>query len=483
MSGSWQWVALPADTIQSRPCDKDKQSTDGASQATYASSSKDWDIHYHLGGTGPWIRHLDRAISHDLSPPAGCKIDQVHVLSRHNERYPMSKRCKVMTDLIAKLKKGQTFGSLAFVRDWAPFFDDAEKSSLLTRDGCHCGHDRARQTGLKFAKQYQDLLNENKASKIAMRASDCKGHRVLHTAEGVAKGMFGACWEDFISLAVIEKKHENGANTLKPSTTCINYRQDHQYGHSLGLRKLEEFQKVYAKPISKKLSKLVKDEASNSYQLTPEEIFTMQEMCGFETIVRGLDSPWCNVFNQAEWENFEYARDVYHFYRSGPGNKYSKILGAPWMRATLNLLADKESTNGPMFLSFSHDTDITTVLSLLEVLGDGTEKLPTHCLPSTRKWKTSQILCMGGRMILERFVRHEQREKEFFVRLIINDAVVAIPGCDNGPASSCPLPSFLNIMRTRLAWIQDFTKACGSPPGAPNDVKFLRQPCNRLREG
>lgn len=47
-----------------------------------------------------------------------------------------------------------------------------------------------------------------------------------------------------------------------------------------------------------------------------DEIYSMQEMCGFETIVRG-SSRWCDVFTREDWRKFEYARDVIHFYRSG----------------------------------------------------------------------------------------------------------------------------------------------------------------------
>ena len=63
----------------------------------------------------------------------------------------------------------------------------------------------------------------------------------------------------------------------------------------------------------------------------------MQGMCGFETMVRG-QSPWCNVFNSDEWKDFEYARDVNHYYTAGPGNKYAGVMGWPWMNATAELM-------------------------------------------------------------------------------------------------------------------------------------------------
>ena len=63
----------------------------------------------------------------------------------------------------------------------------------------------------------------------------------------------------------------------------------------------------------------------------------MQEMCGFETLVRG-SSPWCDVFSHEDWRNFEYARDVIHYYRAGSGNPFGAVMGWLWLNATANLL-------------------------------------------------------------------------------------------------------------------------------------------------
>ena len=75
----------------------------------------------------------------------------------------------------------------------------------------------------------------------------------------------------------------------------------------------------------------------------------MQQLCGFEILVRGR-SPWCDVFTAAEWSAYEYARDVLHFYRSGPGNKYATVMGTLWLNATARLLEHGPSA-GPFFFS------------------------------------------------------------------------------------------------------------------------------------
>ncbi len=75
----------------------------------------------------------------------------------------------------------------------------------------------------------------------------------------------------------------------------------------------------------------------------------MQEMCGFETLARG-SSPWCDVFTHEDWLNFEYARDVIHYYRAGPGNRFGAPMGWLWLNATASLL-EKGPDAGKLFFS------------------------------------------------------------------------------------------------------------------------------------
>lgn len=75
----------------------------------------------------------------------------------------------------------------------------------------------------------------------------------------------------------------------------------------------------------------------------------MQELCGFETLVRG-NSPWCDAFHHKDWLNFEYARDILHYYRAGPGNRFALAMGWLWLNATARLLEIGPSA-GKLFFS------------------------------------------------------------------------------------------------------------------------------------
>ena len=162
---------------------------------------------------------------------------------------------------------------------------------------------------MKLRTRYEHLLAQSSGKKTTFWASDCK--RVIQTARYFGLGFFGLDSEATASLKVIPETDDLGADTLTPGDTCLKYGDDLRQGHDLGAAMLAAFQATYLGAISDRLAK------DNPEMVFGDgEIYSMQEMCGFETIVTGA-SPWCAVFTHADWENFEYARDVVHFYRAG----------------------------------------------------------------------------------------------------------------------------------------------------------------------
>ena len=56
----------------------------GILRTTVCSGSKaeSWDLFYHLGGNGPWIPKAQSTTVPDEPLPAGCIVDQVHMVRR-----------------------------------------------------------------------------------------------------------------------------------------------------------------------------------------------------------------------------------------------------------------------------------------------------------------------------------------------------------------------------------------------------------------
>ncbi len=263
-----------------------------------------------------------------------------------------------MLDLFKRLQEAEEanitlYGDLAFATDWKFFTSTpADHFESLVSTGVYAGTLEAFETGVKLRTRYKDLLDNTLADgPLSFWASDSE--RVIDTARYFAAGCFGIDWKDLANLHIIPETADLGADTLTPGRTCRRYRENtDEFGHDYGYRMMDAIRSVYEPAIVDRLA-----EHNPEFLFTEHEIFTMQLMCGFETIAKDA-SPWCDVFTQEEMESFEYARDVIHYYRAGPGNPYSASLGWLWLNATANLLRDGPEV-GQMFFSLYVSQPIT----------------------------------------------------------------------------------------------------------------------------
>jgi acid phosphatase len=372
-------------------------------------------------------------------------------------------------------------GSLEFVNTWAYFTDSVTPEfEDLTTSGPYAGTLEAFTTGQRLREHYKHLLSVRQPTHFW----SCNSPRDIATAEWFANGFFGLNWttSQVAKLHIIPETSDRGADTLTPSDTCLRYIEDKTSGHDQGYSKLALWQDKFTKPIAHRLSA-----ENGGFAFSDMEIYSMMEMCGFEILVRG-ESPWCEVFTKDEWLDFEYARDLLHFYRAGPGNKYAGAMGWLWLNATQSLLL-QEGTGG-VYFSFVHDSDIVLMLATLGIYNgdellerkqnerevDGLSYLPTDSIVSNRSWRTSDLVPMGGRIIVERLNCRKSTsmdQSRAYIRLVINDGITAIgDSYRNGMAT---LESFQQLLHDRGEVVGDFREICGLNDSAPNSITFLHQ--------
>ncbi|PVI06004.1 phosphoglycerate mutase-like protein [Periconia macrospinosa] len=445
--------------------------TNGLGAGAMGSRPTDWNLFYHLGGVGPWVEKNIDVIEGGISPPDGCEVEQIHMMARHAERYPTKKVGKRIKNLVERMQNsGLEFKhELAFFNDWELFWTHDSQIEKLTSTGPFAGTLSAFTTGVRLRTRYQQLLSRAQYQFPVTRFWASDSQRVIDTARYFATGFFGYDWQKIADLEIISEASSLGADTLTPGDTCLAYVEDVEGGHDNGYTMLDQFRPIYLDGTMKRIL------ANNpGLELTHDDVYAMQEMCGFETTVRG-SSPWCHVFTQEDFLGFEYARDILHYYRAGPGTKYSAAMGWLWLNATVNLMLQGPEA-GPLFFSFVHDGDIAPMITALGILTDD-EHLPVTHIKHDRKWRKSQVSPMGGRSIFE-VMSCKVKDKDKvsrFVRLNINDGITVIPDCDEGPGKSCALDKFVRRTRRMGEEFGDFREKCGLDQEAADRITFLHQ--------
>jgi acid phosphatase len=314
-------------------------------------SDQAWNIHHHLGGNGPWISNADEN-NNDIRTPTGCEIEQVHILSRHAERYPTMKAGGRLLDLLIRLHRSDVMmvGDLEFANDWKFFTSDPMRDfDQLTRSGPYAGTLAAFTTGVRMRTRYGHLLDQHFSTRQLLNLWAGDSQRVIETAEHFAAGLLGLGWKSRAILHIVPEEPSTGGDTLTPGKACLNYIQDVQNGRESGYAALATFTDTAFAATAARLSKFIKTTSSQNFKLSTVDVYAMQELCGFEILTRG-SSPWCDIFTKDEWERFAYARDLLHFYRAGPGGKYSRTMGALYLNTTAELMLQGPEA-GPLFFS------------------------------------------------------------------------------------------------------------------------------------
>lgn len=123
------------------------------------------------------------------------------------------------------------------------------------------------------------------------------------------------------------------------------------------------------------------------------------------------------------------------------------------------------------------------VFATLDLLHDG-NLLSAIEIDKKRRWRMTQVVPMGGRLIIERMSCTvgsnprswgQSKQEEVFVRLNINDGIVAMPNCQSGPGQSCPLKKFLEAVSEKVERAGSFNEKCGLEKDAPRRITFLKQ--------
>lgn len=206
----------------------------------------------------------------------------------------------------------------------------------------------------------------------------------------------------------------------------------------------------------------------------------MQELCGYETVIRG-SSPFCSLdlFTANEWLGFEYMNDIMYFQNTGYGQPISGVVGFPWVNATAGLLLDNANNSSAevqdLYVSFTHRELPPTVLVALGLFNnsdfsganDVNATMPNDQINPRRAWESSKILPFLTNIAVERmecdsygFQDTANSTGEYY-RVLVNQSPQLLPGCVDGPGYSCSRSGFEKMVQSRGEMFGDFSTKCG----------------------
>lgn len=426
----------------------------------------------HLAGITPYFEPQDPA--KNPSPPQGCSVTKAAYLVRHAainandfdyEEYvePFLEKYKNHTNI-----NWATIPELAFLQSWVP--PQLVEEEQVTRTGKL----ESSQLGVTISYRYPTL-------NLPQHVYSSTAERTVASAKGLIRGL--ETEDDQISLIEIYEGKKAGANTLTPYSSCS------AYSSSQGSKQSKQYSTIYTAPIIARLNALT----NNGFNFSANDIIGMQEMCGYETVIRG-SSPFCNLelFGPDEWLGFEYANDIMYHYNTGYGNPISGVIGFPWLNTTMALLTSNSntSTDEDITISFTHRELPPTVLVAMGLFNNSqfstassiNDTMPLDQINYNRAWKSSYILPFLTNIAIERMDCSDNyylksgasnTSDTTFYRVLLNNSPQVLPGCFDGPSESCSATGLQTYLSERAAMFEGFSERCNvSYSNSTNDVTF-----------
>lgn len=346
-------------------------------------------------------------------------------------------------------------GALSFLQKWQTPISDEELEDLTA-----VGRLESYKLGTDVHLRYPKLKNPKKVWTSTAERTELSTKSFI---EGLVTQS-----NETEQVSISEDQSE-GADSLTPYKGCP------KYSSSYGSDQSTQFQEVYTAPIIERF----RDLAPN-FNWTANDITAMQQLCGYETVIRG-SSPFCSLelFSADEWLQFEYMNDIQYFYNTGYGNEISGVIGFPWLNATAQQLLAGNSTQD-LYVSFTHRELPPTVAVALGIFNN-TELAGAANINATmpltkqnyhRAWKSSRILPFLTNIAIERM---ECDSYGFpagtYVRVLVNKDPQQLE-CAVGPGDSCSEGSFEEFVQQRGEMFGGYTEKC-APTKYDNSTDVL----------
>ncbi|KAF9077271.1 histidine phosphatase superfamily [Rhodocollybia butyracea] len=423
---------------------------------------KEWDLFKHWGNLSPWYSNERGAFGLDSDPetPDTCRVTGLHFLHRHGARYPTAwATFGGPADLARRLHdvadKWTAKGDLKFMNSWTYKLGE----ELLTP----FGRKQLFDLGLSLRLKYGFLLNNfTETNTIPVFRTESQD-RMLHSALNFAIGFFGYPFEGQYQQSItIEADDFN--NTLAPYDTCHNARELPIADR--GTWYVKKWANIYLNDTRARLQSQI-----DGYDLTIEDVFTMQQMCAYETVAIGY-SKFCELFTQTEWEGFDYSLDLSFWYNSAFGSPVGRVQGAGWVQELLARLERKPmepqdhrfSTNSTLndnpvtfpvnqslYVDATHEVVILNILTALNLSTLATNgPLPYDHIPENQSFKVSQLAPFGANVQFQLLLPSLSGEQ---IRIIINDEPIpltTIRGCPDQKDGMCPVETFVKTQKELL---------------------------------
>ncbi|KAG9234958.1 histidine phosphatase superfamily [Amylocarpus encephaloides] len=408
-------------------------------------------ISHYWGQYSPYYA-VPSAISADV--PDQCQVTFAQVLSRHGARDPTSSKTAQYNATVQLVHaNANSFGSgYEFIKDY--------KYTLGADQLTGFGQLQMINSGTNFYDRYH-LLALHTIPFIRASGED----RVIESAQNWTQGFHELRLKNkpakvYWPYDILVISEEEGFNNTLSHSLCTNFE-----GPSNNVKddSMSTWASIFVPPITARLNSNLP-----GVNFTTATTIDMMDLCPFNTVASptGEISPFCALFTEIEWNQYDYYQSLGKYYGYTWGNPLGATQGVGFAnellaRLTNTPVKDHTSTNytldsapstfplggsTSLYADFSHDNDMTAIFGALG-LYNNTRPLLNTTIEDVREmggFSASWTVPFAARAYFEKLDCVGASEE--YVRVLVNDRVLPLEMCGGDSLGRCTLSSFVDSM-------------------------------------
>ncbi|XP_038599299.1 multiple inositol polyphosphate phosphatase 1 [Tachyglossus aculeatus] len=350
----------------------------------------------------------------------GCSPLQLVAVIRHGTRYPSAQQVRL---------RGLLRARTSFPPSSSAPPSSSSSSASVDGDLSAAGRRDMRELSERLALRFPGLLNLRTLPQLRLRTSSKP--RCTHSAHAFLRGLRRRLLPPHPSPDVECEAPEINDKLMRFFDHCEKFITEVEE-NATALHQIDAFKN--GPEMQNVLKKVAARLQVPAHDLNADLIQVAFFTCSFDLAIKGVQSPWCDVFDTDDAKVLEYLNDLKQYWKRGYGyainSRSSCNLFKDIFKNMDQAIAEKQSAQpitSPAILQFGHAETLLPVLSLMGYFKDK-EPLTAYNFnqQAQRKFRSGRIVPYASNLIfvLYHCEHAETPEEEYQVQVLLNEKVL-----------------------------------------------------------
>ncbi|KAF7644831.1 hypothetical protein LDENG_00214980 [Lucifuga dentata] len=314
-----------------------------------------------------------------------------------------------------------------------------------------------KHLAVRLSKLFPSLISEEKLRGGLISFITSSKHRCVNSTLAFKAGL-----TELWGIQDVEFNYAVNDTLMRFFDRCIRFVQDVVNNSSA----VAEANKFKSGPEMRRVQEKIADQLRVKRSLITEDMAEAAfDLCAYEFAIKAVNSPWCQLFNEADAQVMEYANDLNEFWKRGYGydiNSKSSCILFHDLFSRLDKAANENKSSQQVTeavtIQVGHADTLLPLLTLLGFFKDTDVLTSTNYATQTqRSFRIGHMLPYAANLILVLF---DCGGGDLRLQPLLNEKPVAFPGMADQQAS---MPLYEDVkMRYRELAVQgcDFETEC-----------------------